>query len=58
LLSQAGVAFEYYNVDEDEQARRELVELGFMGTPVTVIGGQSIKGFDRAKLEAAIAELR
>ncbi len=33
----------------------ELVNIGVMTTPVTVIDGQVVVGFDRGKLEQALA---
>jgi hypothetical protein len=32
-----------------------LVTLGFRSTPVTVIDGEAVVGFDRARLEALLA---
>jgi glutaredoxin len=58
LLSQEGVTFTAYNVDEDERAYDELVARGWRTIPVTIIGRQVIKGFDVAALTAAIAEWR
>jgi glutaredoxin len=57
LLSRAGVAFTAKNVDEDDRAYDELIALGFRTVPVTVIGARTIKGFDRAALEHALAGL-
>lgn len=35
-------------------AIRELQRLGFMTTPVTVVNGDAIVGFDTAKIDAAL----
>lgn len=35
---------------------RELEELGYMTTPVTVIDGQIVVGFDPKRLDALVAE--
>ena len=35
----------------DESALAELEKLGFMTTPVTLIDGEAVVGFDREKLE-------
>ena len=56
LLSRAGVPFAAYNVDEDDRAYDELIARGWRSVPVTVIGERTIKGFDPAALESAIAE--
>lgn len=55
FLSREGVAFETKNVDQDEQAYAELTQRGFRTIPVTFIGDQVIKGFERAALVNALA---
>lgn len=40
----------------DPTAMAELVKIGVMTTPVTVIDGEVIVGFDRARLEAELAK--
>ena len=54
FLSQAGVPFTAYNVDEDEKAYDDLIARGWRTIPVTIIGDAVIKGFDAAALEKAI----
>ena len=39
----------------DEKAMHELVEIGVMTTPVTVIDGEIVVGFDVKKLEELLA---
>ena len=39
------------DVSQDESALTELEALGAMATPVTVINGQVVVGFDKARLE-------
>ena len=39
------------NVREDEAALKELLGLGFQSTPVTLIDGLAVVGFDPEKLE-------
>lgn len=51
FLSQRGVPFIERDVSQDEEALAELETLGVMTTPVTVIGGETVIGFDRANLE-------
>lgn len=51
FLSQRGVEFTERNVAEDESALAELEKLGVMTTPVTVIDGEVVVGFDRPELE-------
>jgi len=50
FLSQKGVQFVEKNVRADQAALKELIDLGFQSTPVTIIDGQSVVGFDQAKI--------
>jgi glutaredoxin len=54
FLSQAGRAFTVRVVDEDDAAYDALLKLGYRSVPVTVIGDQIVKGFDRAALAKAL----
>jgi len=38
-------------VREDEAALKELLALGYQSTPVTLIDGQAVVGFDQQKIE-------
>ncbi len=51
FLSQKGIKFIERDVTKDEEAITELKKIGVMTTPVTVINGETIIGFDQAKLE-------
>ena len=55
FLSQRGIPHTVLNIERDESAARELVELGFRSAPVTVIDGQPVVGFDRERLEELLA---
>jgi len=50
FLSQKGVQFVEKNVRADKAALKELLDQGFQSTPVAIIDGQSVVGFDQAKL--------
>jgi len=50
FLSQKGVQFVEKNGRADKAALKELLDQGFQSTPVTIIDGQSVVGFDQAKL--------
>ena len=50
FLTQKGIDFTEKNIQEDEQALEELLELGAHGTPTTLIDRKAIVGFDRQKL--------
>jgi len=39
----------------DEEAMAELEKIGVLSTPVTVIDGEVVVGFDRRKLEELLA---
>jgi glutaredoxin len=58
LLSQAGVPYTAFNVDEDDKAYDDLIARGWRTVPVTVFGDRVVKGFDAAALQQAIAEWR
>jgi glutaredoxin len=57
FLSRAGRDFVHRNVDEDDDAHRELVALGFRTVPLTIVGRHRIKGYDPAALRAALREI-
>lgn len=57
-LSQAGVPFTAYDVDEDDRAYDDLIARGFRTIPVTVFGERTVIGFDVPALEAAVADWR
>ena len=54
FLSQRGIEFVERNVAEDESALAELEQLGVFTTPVTVIDGEVVIGFDRERLNALL----
>jgi len=56
FLSQKGIAYVDRDVSEDEGTLNELQRLGFMTTPVTVIGSTVVVGFDQEKLETALRQ--
>ena len=51
-----GVKYTEVDVEQDEAAARQIVEeTGQMGVPVIRIGKEVIVGFDRPKIDAALA---
>ena len=54
FLSRAGHVFTVRNVEEDDAAYADLLELGFRTIPLTVINGATVKGFDEAALRNAL----
>lgn len=54
FLSQNRINFAERNIAADESALAELEKLGYMTTPVTVIDGELVVGFDVAKLNKVL----
>jgi len=50
-LSQNNIEYSDRNIAADESALAELEKLGYMTTPVTVVDGEVVIGFDRPKLD-------
>jgi glutaredoxin len=55
FLLQRGVEFTDRDITQDEDALADLGELGLMTTPVIVIDGEVVIGFDRKKLVRLLA---
>lgn len=56
-LDHLGVEYVSKNVEEDEEANKELLDKlqgNFQGVPVTDINGEMILGFNRPALQAAL----
>ncbi len=51
FLHQKGIEFIEKDVSADDAALNELMEMGFSATPVTIIDGEPVVGFNRDKLE-------
>lgn len=54
FLIQHGIPFQARNVAEDSAAMEDLERLGVMSTPVVVIDGEIVVGFDRKRLAALL----
>ncbi len=50
LLTEANVAFEVRDVMERAEYQQEVERFGFLGVPVTVVGGQAVKGYQPDEL--------
>lgn len=50
FLSQSGIEFTEKNIREDLDAMQEMVKMGSQATPTTLIDGEVVIGFDRAKI--------
>jgi glutaredoxin 3 len=53
-LSQKGVKFRERDIAHDPGALADLKKLGYTTTPVIVIGGSVIVGFDAEKIDQAL----
>jgi glutaredoxin len=51
FLRLKGIVFAEKDVSANEQALEELMNMGYSATPVTIIDGEAVVGFNRAKLE-------
>ena len=49
-LSNEGIEFSERNIAEDPSALEELQELNVFSTPVTLIDGELVVGFDKKKI--------
>jgi len=54
FLSQNKVDFTDRNIAADDTALKELEKVGYMTTPVTVINGEVVVGFDVPKLRTLL----
>ena len=53
-LSQRGIKFQEREITPDPGALADLKKLGYMTTPVIVIDGSVIVGFDAEKIDQAL----
>ena len=53
-LTRRGVTWQERDIVESAEAKREFDAKGGVGTPLIVIGDEIIKGFDAARLNAAL----
>jgi glutaredoxin len=51
FLREKGVAFQEHDVSSEAAAYAKLDELGIYTTPITLIDGEPVVGFDRPKLD-------
>jgi glutaredoxin len=53
-LSQKGIRFQERDIAQDATALADLKKLGYMTTPVIVVDGSVIVGFDAEKIDRAL----
>jgi glutaredoxin 3 len=51
FLRAHGITYTDRNIASDEDAVNDLQKLGWMTTPVTVVDGQTVVGFDERRLK-------
>ncbi len=56
FLSQNKIDFTDRNIATDETALAELEKIGYMTTPVMLVSGEVVVGFDRPKLERLLLQ--
>lgn len=54
FLSRKNITYTERNVAEDESALEDLKQLGYMTTPVIVVDGTTIVGFNEVELMKAL----
>ncbi len=55
FLSKKGVPYDEYDVADDENARREMMDKsGRMAVPTVVIDGEVVVGFDQEKIDSLL----
>lgn len=55
-FNEKGLEYEEHNISIDKDAKKELIKMGYMGVPIIFIGDEIIEGFNREKIENALAE--
>lgn len=55
FLSENNVEFEEKNVSRDDAARAELIQKGYRGVPVIIVGEEEVVGFDKERLESLLS---
>ena len=51
MLMEEGIPFEVRDVMESEAYKKEVEKYGFLGVPVTVVGGDAVKGLNSELME-------
>lgn len=50
-LQEKGVEYTEKNIQTDAEARKELIQKGYMGVPVIIVDNEEIQGFDKQRLD-------
>lgn len=49
-LKEKNIEYIEYNISRNEEARRNLIKLGYMSVPVLLIDGNHVLGFDIGRI--------
>ena len=50
-IKEKGYKYEEKNISTDMEARKELIDMGYMGVPVIMIDDEVVVGFNKGKLD-------
>lgn len=50
-LKQNNIEYVEYNISKDQEARKNLIQLGYMSVPVMIIEGEHVLGFDTVRIQ-------
>ena len=53
-LKANNIEYTEYNISKDQEARKNLIQLGYMSVPVTLIDGEHVLGFDLNRIESLL----
>lgn len=51
LMEKRGIDYLEYDIEKSDKAKKEFMKLGGRGTPLLIINGDVVKGFDKARLK-------
>jgi glutaredoxin len=50
-LKENNIEYIEYNISKDQEARKNLIQLGYMSVPVMIIEGEHVLGFDTVRIQ-------
>lgn len=53
-LAEKGIKYDEKNVQENSQAKNELLSMGYRTVPVIIVEDEEIVGFDKSKIDNVI----
>lgn len=55
-LKENNVDYIEYNISKNEEARKNLIKLGYMSVPFLLINGKHVLGFDKSRIKQLLNE--